>query len=68
MLLSKQLETTFDLRKWKNNFRGISTIPFVTQMSRQYFDLCPPGASRDPQYGNPSTASDAPMTPIPVAD
>ena len=33
-----------------------------------YFDLCPPGASRDPQYGNPSTASDAPMTPIPVAD
>ena len=34
-LLSKQLEATFDLRKWKNNFRGmISTIPFVTQMSR----------------------------------
>ena len=33
-----------------------------------YFDLCPPGASRDPQYGGPSTASDAPMTPIPVAD
>ena len=31
-------------------------------------DLCPPGASRDPQYGNPSTASDAPMTPIPEAD
>ena len=33
-----------------------------------YFDLCLRGASRDPQYGNPSTASDAPMTPIPVAD
>ena len=33
-----------------------------------YFDLCPPGASRDPQYGHPSTANDAPMTPIPVAD
>ena len=35
MLLSRQLEITFDLRKWKNNFRGmISTVPFVTQMSR----------------------------------
>ena len=33
-----------------------------------YFDLCPPGASRDPQYQGPSTSSDAPMTPIPVAD
>ena len=28
-----------------------------------YFDLCPPGVSRDPQYGGPSTSSDAPMTP-----
>ena len=33
-----------------------------------YFDLRPPGASRDPQYECPSTSSDAPMTPIPVAD
>ena len=33
-----------------------------------YFDLCPPGASRNNQYGNPSTGSDVPMTPIPVAD
>ena len=33
-----------------------------------YFDLCTPGAFRDPQYENPSTASDVTMTPIPVAD
>ena len=33
-----------------------------------YFDLCPPGASRDPQYESPSISSDAPMTPAPVAD
>ena len=33
-----------------------------------YFDLSPPGVSRDPQYGGPSTSRDAPMTPIPVAD
>ena len=33
-----------------------------------YFDLCPPGASRDPQYEGPSTSSDAPITPTPVAD
>ena len=33
-----------------------------------YFDLCPPGVSRDPQYGGPSTSSDAPMTPVPVTD
>ena len=33
-----------------------------------YFDLCTPGATRDPQYGNPSAASDVTMTPIPVAD
>ena len=46
----------------------ISTIPIVTPDEQTYFDLCPPGASRDPQYGHPSTASDAPMTPIPVAD
>ena len=32
-----------------------------------YFDLSPPGVSRDPQYGGPSTSSDVPMTPIPVA-
>ena len=25
-----------------------------------YFDLCPPGVSRDPQYGGPSTSSDVP--------
>ena len=29
-----------------------------------YFDLCPPGVSRDPQYGGLSTSSDAPMTPV----
>ena len=33
-----------------------------------YFDLCPPGASRDPQCESPSTSSDAPMTPTTVAD
>ena len=33
-----------------------------------YFDLSPPGVSRDPQYGGPSTSSDVPMTPIPVPD
>ena len=33
-----------------------------------YFDLSPPGVSRDPQYGGPSTSSDVPMTPVPVPD
>ena len=33
-----------------------------------YFDFCPPGASRDPQHEGPSTSSDAPVTPTPVAD
>ena len=33
-----------------------------------YFDLSPPGVSRDPQYGGPSTSSDFPMTPVPVTD
>ena len=33
-----------------------------------YFDLSPPGVSRDPQYGGPSTSNDVPMTPIPVPD
>ena len=33
-----------------------------------YFDICLPGASRDPQHEGPSTSSDAPMTPILVAD
>ena len=34
MLLSRQLETTFDSRRWKSNSCGtISTIPFVTQMT-----------------------------------
>ena len=35
---------------------------------RAYFDLCPPGASRDPQYERPSTSSDAPERPTTVAD
>ena len=36
MLLSRQLETTFDSQKWKSNSRGmISTIRFMTQMNRQ---------------------------------
>ena len=30
--------------------------------------LSPPGVSRDPQYGGPSTSSDVPMTPVPVPD
>ena len=35
MPLSRQLETTFDSRKWKSNSRGmIFTIPFVKQMNR----------------------------------
>ena len=33
-----------------------------------YFDLSPPGVSRDPQYGGPSTSSDVPMTRVPVTD
>ena len=33
-----------------------------------YFDLSPPGVSRDPQYGGPSTSNDVPMTPVPVPD
>ena len=33
-----------------------------------YFDLSPPGVSRDPQYGGSSTSSDVPMTPVPVPD
>ena len=33
-----------------------------------YFDLSPPGVSRDPQYGGPSTSSGVPMTPVPVPD
>ena len=33
-----------------------------------HFDLCPPGVFRDPQYGGPSTSSEAPMTPILVTD
>ena len=33
-----------------------------------YFDLSPPGVSRDPQHGGPSTSSDVPMKPIPVPD
>ena len=33
-----------------------------------YIDLSPPGVSRDPQYGGPSTSSDVPMTPVPVPD
>ena len=33
-----------------------------------YFDLSPPGVSRDPQCGDPSTSSDVPMTPVPVPD
>ena len=31
-----------------------------------YFDLCPPGASRDPQHEGPSSA--AQLTPLPVPD
>ena len=32
---TRQLQNTFVLRKWRNNFRGmISTTPFVTQMNR----------------------------------
>ena len=35
MPLSRQLETTFDLRSWKSNSRGmIFTILFVKQMNR----------------------------------
>ena len=30
-----------------------------------YFDLCPPGASRDPRCEGPHTSSDVPMTPVP---
>ena len=33
-----------------------------------HFDLSPPGVSRDPQCGGPSTSSDVPMTPVPVPD
>ena len=33
-----------------------------------YFDLCPPGVSRDPQYVGPSTSSDVPMTQILMSD
>ena len=58
MPLSRQLETTFDSRRWKNTFRGmISTIPHRET-----------DAQTDPLYESPSTSSDAPMTPIPVAD
>ena len=56
---------TFGLRRWRNNFRGMT--PFVTD-EHTYFDLCPPGASRDPQFDGPSTSSDVPMTPTLVAD
>ena len=38
------------------------------QLPWTYFDLCPPGASRDPQHEGPSTSTDASTTPIPVAD
>ena len=31
-----------------------------------YFDLCPPGASRDPRCEGPPNSSDVPVTPPPV--
>ena len=33
-----------------------------------YFDLCPAGASRDPQYEGLPSSNDVPITPTPVAD
>ena len=33
-----------------------------------YFDVSPPGVSRDPHYKGPSTSSDVPLTPVPVPD
>ena len=69
MPLSRQLETAFDSQTWKSNSRGMTfTIPFVTQMNRHTFDLSPPGVSRDPQHGGPSTSNDVPMTPVPVPE
>ena len=42
--------------------------PLCHTDEQTYVDLCPLGASRNPQYEGPSTSSDAPMTPTPVAD
>ena len=66
--LSRQLETTFDSRRWKSNSLWHDLYDSLRETDEQtYFDLSPPGVSRDPQYGGPSTSSDAPMTPTPVA-
>ena len=43
-------------------------LPSLRDTENQaYFDLCPPGASRDPQYEGPSTSRDAPMPAASVA-
>ena len=42
--------------------------PLCHTDEQTYVDPCPLGASRNPQYEGPSTSSDAPMTPTPVAD
>ena len=65
MPLSRQLETTFDSQKWKRHDLHDS---FRETDEQTYFDLSPPGVSRDPQYGGPSTSSGVPMTPVPVPD
>ena len=69
MPLSRQLETTFDSRKWRSNFPWHDLYDSLRDTDEQtYFDLSPPSVSRDPQYGGPSTSNDVPMTPVLVSD
>ena len=69
MSLSRQLETTFDLREVEEQLPWHDLFDSLRETDEQtYFDLSPPGVSRDPQYGGPSTSNDVPMTPVPVPD
>ena len=69
MPFSRQLETTFDSRKWRSNFPWHDLYDSLRDTDEQtYFDLSPPSVSRDPQYGGPSTSNDVPMTPVLVSD
>ena len=54
------MEEQFPWHDLYDSFRDID--------EQKYFDLCPFGASGNPQCEGPSASTDAPMTPIPVAD
>ena len=53
----------------KNTVEGYDLYDSLRETDEQtYFDLNPPGVSRDPQFEGPSTSSDVPMTPVPAPD